>query len=107
MNELNYVLTRILEMDRRAARVKLDAEKQLEKTEVETKLAVERLEKDTVLDMEQSLNTYRTAVVTKAEEESNIIQSQARRIGEAMERAYEENKDLLVKEAMQRITAGS
>lgn len=107
MNELNYVLTRILDMDSRAAQVKEDAFKQLDQMEQETKGIIAALEETMAQQLEKELESYRQREVIKAQEQSRNILEKARKEGAAMEEAYSKNKESLVQKAMQRLTAGS
>lgn len=107
MNELNYVLTRILDMDNRAAQVKEEAQKQLEQMELDTKEIRSTMKKTMTDQLEARLKEYREQVVSKAESESQQILERAQKEGEAMNQAYAKNKDSLIKDALQRISAGS
>ena len=107
MNELNYVLTRILDMDHRAAQVKKEAQKRLENMEAETKEIIASMEKDLAKEMEHQLDGYWKDVVQRAETQSHQIRESAMQQSRAMKATYEKNKDSLVKDGFQRMIAGS
>lgn len=107
MNELNYVLTRILDMDHRAAQVKKEAQKRLEHMEAETKEILATTETELAQETERQLDVYWKEVVQKAEVQSNQIRESAVHQSKAMKETYEKNKDSLVKDGFQRMMAGS
>ncbi|MBF7096553.1 hypothetical protein [Alkalibacter mobilis] len=106
MNELNFVLSRIVDMDKRADDVKSETENQLELIEQSAFEKIRNLEAELDETTKKNLDRFRSEIMEEAETKANQILSESNAYCENIKNSYEKLKLELVKRITDSIIAG-